>query len=69
MADHEPGQRDEAGCGEEFLAQVVLDAVPDLFLGAQAAAKPAITTTIPTLFPYTPLFRSLYSMSPDDPPP
>ena len=34
LADHEPGQRDEAGCGEQFLAQVVLDGVPDRFLGA-----------------------------------
>src|SRR5215470_19361682 len=39
LADHEPGQRDEAGCGEQFLAQVVLDGVPDLFLGAQAVLE------------------------------
>jgi hypothetical protein len=31
LADHEPGQGQEAGCGEKFLAQVVFDAVPDLF--------------------------------------
>jgi hypothetical protein len=34
LADHEPGQGHEAGCGEQFIAQVVFDALPDLFFGA-----------------------------------
>ena len=42
LADHEPGQRDEASCGEQFLAQVMLDAVPDLFFGAQALSWAAL---------------------------
>src|SRR6266851_3107489 len=36
LADHEPRQGHEAGCGEKFLAQVVFDAAQHVFFGAQA---------------------------------
>ena len=36
LADHEPRQGHEAGCGEKFLAQVVFDAAQHVFFGTQA---------------------------------